>query len=434
MYTGRVPRLQGDLLLRRASVLRLHRRVSQRWSKGDADGCASCGAFLPKQQGGAMRPPRSTRPAPAPRFGAAYPLRLSHEAAGLARENEERKRPDVELPKAEAPADSNNGPSLASEPEALGDVLAVMPNPTDVPELPACLDRRSTASPIENVVVPTGPDILIRADLPRASTDSPVHPNAAPEAGYAAATPESPAFDGEAISAPLMATSNVPSFRSLEGIEFRYERLDSTVAADVRDAAARITTRLQVQGRHAIEIGADLKTVKARLPHGLFGPWLTAEFGWTERTAQRFMRLADTFGSESDIVSGLPLTLLHQLAAPSTPAGVRAPILNRIRRGELVVAAEIAETLRAANARGAQGARGHPRTGDHTTAPLLVIRLSRGSEVLASSSLAVSEDMAPDLEQRVKAIESFADFGELMRTLAEARRGGRDASDEAAEQ
>ena len=45
--------------------------------------------------------------------------------------------------------------------------------------------------------------------------------------------------------------------------------------------------------------------MKNALPHGRFGPWLKAEFGWTERTAQNFMNVAGQFGSKTEMISDL---------------------------------------------------------------------------------------------------------------------------------
>jgi hypothetical protein len=48
-------------------------------------------------------------------------------------------------------------------------------------------------------------------------------------------------------------------------------------------------------------------------------PWLDKEFGWTNKTAERYMSLAsgkiDKFSN-----SGIPISGLYLLAAPSTPA------------------------------------------------------------------------------------------------------------------
>jgi hypothetical protein len=46
--------------------------------------------------------------------------------------------------------------------------------------------------------------------------------------------------------------------------------------------------------------------VKAALPHGAFGKWLDTEFGWTPRTAENYMRAAETYGSNTKCVSDLP--------------------------------------------------------------------------------------------------------------------------------
>jgi hypothetical protein len=70
--------------------------------------------------------------------------------------------------------------------------------------------------------------------------------------------------------------------------------------------------------RDIIEIGRRLIDAKGRTKRGGWAPWLDKEFGWTERTAQRFINV----GSKSDKLSDLnvPVSGLYLLAAPSTPA------------------------------------------------------------------------------------------------------------------
>ena len=46
-----------------------------------------------------------------------------------------------------------------------------------------------------------------------------------------------------------------------------------------------------------VEIGRLLSECKGKLPHGLWRRWLKAEFGWSERTAQNFMSVAERFKS-----------------------------------------------------------------------------------------------------------------------------------------
>ena len=71
-----------------------------------------------------------------------------------------------------------------------------------------------------------------------------------------------------------------------------------------------------------IEIGRELTAVKADLPHGQFLPWIKAEFEMGERTAQRFMYIADRFGFKSVTMTDFKPTILYALAAPSTPDSV----------------------------------------------------------------------------------------------------------------
>jgi hypothetical protein len=83
-----------------------------------------------------------------------------------------------------------------------------------------------------------------------------------------------------------------------------------------------------------IEIGRDLLAVREIIPHGMFCPWLEAEFAWDERTARRYMTLASAFADKTDIVSDLPQGMLLKLAPPSRTA-LRAEVLDRLERGPI---------------------------------------------------------------------------------------------------
>jgi hypothetical protein len=91
-----------------------------------------------------------------------------------------------------------------------------------------------------------------------------------------------------------------------------------------------------------IAIGQDLIAVKSRLGHGKFTPWLDSEFGMTDRHARNFMNVASRFGSKSEIISDLPVTVIYELASPSTPdnvidmveAGTISPTLPAIREAK----------------------------------------------------------------------------------------------------
>lgn len=88
------------------------------------------------------------------------------------------------------------------------------------------------------------------------------------------------------------------------------------------EKAQHIHARLKRTAEDIIAIGQDLLEVKARLGHGSFGKWLQSEFGMTDRHALNFMRVASRFGSKSEIISDLPITVLYELASPSMPETV----------------------------------------------------------------------------------------------------------------
>jgi len=127
---------------------------------------------------------------------------------------------------------------------------------------------------------------------------------------------------------------------------FDYTPLEGKVAERVRSAADRIRQKVLKTLDTLVEIGDDLRAVKDDLPHGEFGKWLKAEFGWSERLAQNFMSVALRFGPKSAIISDLPIapTAAYLLAAPSVPDEARVTALERAECGQpisVAVAKEI---------------------------------------------------------------------------------------------
>src|ERR1700722_1744343 len=117
-------------------------------------------------------------------------------------------------------------------------------------------------------------------------------------------------------------------------VEFDYNALAPDVASLATVAAAEIKTSTRRLLIEVVAAGKLLLEVKAALPHGAFGKWLEAEFGWTERTAQNYMRAAETYGSNTKCVSDLPLNTIYQLQAPTVPESVRADVFSMAERGE----------------------------------------------------------------------------------------------------
>lgn len=95
------------------------------------------------------------------------------------------------------------------------------------------------------------------------------------------------------------------------------------------------------QVESVIAVGLTLKRQKERLPHGMFLPWIGAEFEMGEQSARRLMHVADAYANKSNIVLDLNVTALYELAAPSTPAEVRDRVESLLVDGQKVTVADI---------------------------------------------------------------------------------------------
>jgi hypothetical protein len=76
---------------------------------------------------------------------------------------------------------------------------------------------------------------------------------------------------------------------------FNYDLLEPKVAEQARSSAERTRAKVKKTVEDIIDVGNDLLAVKEALPHGQFLPCLKAEFGWSERTVQNFMSVAERF-------------------------------------------------------------------------------------------------------------------------------------------
>jgi hypothetical protein len=65
--------------------------------------------------------------------------------------------------------------------------------------------------------------------------------------------------------------------------------LDEATRAKFAPQAERIRALGRLTYSAAVEIGRTLLEVKNRMEHDMWGPWLRAEFSWSERKAQQPM-------------------------------------------------------------------------------------------------------------------------------------------------
>jgi hypothetical protein len=158
-------------------------------------------------------------------------------------------------------------------------------------------------------------------------------------------------------------------------VGFNYDVLETKVAERVRSSADRIRKRVKKTVEDIIEVGNDLLAVKEALEHGHFGPWLKAEFGWSERTARNFMAVAEQFGKSAKSAD-LPIqpSAAYLLAAPAVPDEARQVAVEKAEAGEEITFATAREIVAEAKKKR------RPRRQKTVPADKLGVRLVRSLE------------------------------------------------------
>jgi hypothetical protein len=96
-----------------------------------------------------------------------------------------------------------------------------------------------------------------------------------------------------------------------------------------------------------LEIGRELIAAKATVVHGEWLGWLKDEFGWSDETARKYMRVAEAFQIPTKLeFAGLTIdaTAFYALSAPDVPPEACAEAVERAEDGEHISKAD-AETL-----------------------------------------------------------------------------------------
>jgi hypothetical protein len=130
--------------------------------------------------------------------------------------------------------------------------------------------------------------------------------------------------------------------------------LADAVLADHATTIRTLRTRIVSD---VAEIGRRLSEVKQIVGHGNWLPWLNREFGWSEDTAERFIRVHDFVAGLSDsatvrnLVLTLPVSSVYLLAAPSTPEPAKTEIIERAAIGAPIAVAEVKRVVDTAKGR-----------------------------------------------------------------------------------
>lgn len=183
------------------------------------------------------------------------------------------------------------------------------------------------------------------------------------------------------------------------------EQLPIQLSLDISlpERAQRIRDLVGVARTCIIEIGRELIAAKAQVGHGEWLPWVEAEFGWTDRTAQKYMTVADAFKNErgSDF-AGLTIdaTALYALSEETVSPEVRAAVIERAQAGEHITKADADELITNSVKAAVEGA----------------IKVEREAVALA---LREKETEAEGLRAQIEELEAGAGLKEAALTLSQ---------------
>ncbi len=131
-------------------------------------------------------------------------------------------------------------------------------------------------------------------------------------------------------------------------INFNYQTLSSKQRNIIQRCTGEIKERLRRTAKDVWEIGKNLVEVRSQLKHGQFETWLSAEFGWSRRTAYNFINVYEAFSQSANFAQlDIATSALYKLAAPSTPESVRQEFIAKAEQGEKITHKTISEALAA---------------------------------------------------------------------------------------
>jgi hypothetical protein len=133
---------------------------------------------------------------------------------------------------------------------------------------------------------------------------------------------------------------------------FDYAALDQETQVLVRLRASEIKGLAKRVASDIVEIGGKLAEVKDHVGgNGKFNDWLSAELGWSERTAYNFMAVWQKFNAANFALENVATSALYLLAAPSTPAEAVEVAKQIAESGQEVTHGLAKEIVRQAKAR-----------------------------------------------------------------------------------
>ena len=127
---------------------------------------------------------------------------------------------------------------------------------------------------------------------------------------------------------------------------FDYKTLSPQQRTIIQRYTGEIKERLRRTAKDVWEVGQKLVEVRSQLKYGQFETWLSAEFGWSRRTAYNFINVYEAFSQSTNFAQlDIATSALYKLAAPSTPESVRQEFLAKANQGEKITHKSINQAL-----------------------------------------------------------------------------------------
>lgn len=116
--------------------------------------------------------------------------------------------------------------------------------------------------------------------------------------------------------------------------------VDESANARLNEIAARLDEHITATLDSIMKVGQDLSEARVLVRHGLWGAWVqhnfTDKYGLSRSQADRWIDVYERFADSKERVEKLPISIIYQLASPSTPESAVQEILTLIEAGEAV--------------------------------------------------------------------------------------------------
>ncbi len=128
---------------------------------------------------------------------------------------------------------------------------------------------------------------------------------------------------------------------------FDYDVLTTEQQTVVRQKTYEIRERLKRSAQDIWEVGQRLAEVRSHLKYGQFEAWLTAEFGWSRRTAYNFINVYETFRDRANLSElNIATSALYLLSSPSISSEVRQQYIDQAQSGQRLNHKDIVKQIR----------------------------------------------------------------------------------------